>query len=370
MKFERVLTDSPIREIHNRLSLLSSFGGAYRLIQKQAPSLYSRKLILKKSEGLAFTAKTALEFLRNQNYVSETARSLNQYYALLNLMSSILIANSDNELTLFEIENIFKKGHGLMNLYKMDAQANEEIEDPFENELLAFLPDGFITRYLSQHGYSLKNICSSRRYECWQKIPQNEINRFFSIKEIVSRIPELKNIYTEIFHDQPNYLHITTQRHGDELIDLVIDRNHNTVHLTEENILDILELTEHDLHKNLTFRKNKSDGDQFVLENLNPKDVEYINGNIHYSIMANNIYIKPLVGISDYLIYPVLFLYCISIWVRYRPALWREIHEGNYDFLLPLVQGFMDVVDRVVTNEVLNRIYGRRILFAPPAYFS
>lgn len=60
----------------------------------------------------------------------------------------------------------------------------------------------------------------------------------------------------------------------------------------------------------------------------------------------------------------------VSIWTRYRPNLWREISEGKYDQYRSIFGTLIDVAERVIPNEFLNRFYEKHFLFASPSYIS
>jgi hypothetical protein len=92
--------------------------------------------------------------------------------------------------------------------------------------------------------------------------------------------------------------------------------------------------------------------------------------NTHSSVLAYESYVEPLLGIDDVVVFDFMLLYALSIWARYRPALWREISEGELDRHRALVTTFLRVVARVVPNIVLNRLYGRKFLVAPFSYYG
>ena len=91
---------------------------------------------------------------------------------------------------------------------------------------------------------------------------------------------------------------------------------------------------------------------------------------LYKSVMAFDCYVKPLLGIGDVLVLDFVLLYCLSIWVRYRPALWREISEGKYDLYRPLFASFLMAVERTAPNMVLSRIHEKRLMFVPFSYVS
>ncbi len=75
-------------------------------------------------------------------------------------------------------------------------------------------------------------------------------------------------------------------------------------------------------------------------------------------------------GIDDVLVIEFMLLYVLSIWVRYRPALWREVNEGALDQFRALVTNLLIVVERTAPNTALDRLYGQEFLFAPFSYFA
>jgi hypothetical protein len=90
----------------------------------------------------------------------------------------------------------------------------------------------------------------------------------------------------------------------------------------------------------------------------------------HESVLAYESYLQPLLGIDDVLILKFMLLYVLSIWVRYRPALWRDVNEGDLSDFPALVSNFLLVAERTIPNEVLDRLYDRDFLFAGFAYLS
>ena len=67
-----------------------------------------------------------------------------------------------------------------------------------------------------------------------------------------------------------------------------------------------------------------------------------------------------------------MLLYQLSILTRYRPAVWREIIEGEQNAFRPLILGYNTVFSRVIPEIVLRRIAREQVhitipgsLFAP-----
>jgi YaaC-like protein len=112
--------------------------------------------------------------------------------------------------------------------------------------------------------------------------------------------------------------------------------------------------------------------DDSSLRTTDPQDVAATLGERvrHSTVLAYDSCVVPLMGIDDVFVIEFILLYVLSIWVRYRPALWREINEGALDEFRALVTNLLIVVERTAPNMTLDRLYGREFLFAPFPYYA
>ncbi|WP_222594844.1 YaaC family protein, partial [Deinococcus cellulosilyticus] len=69
----------------------------------------------------------------------------------------------------------------------------------------------------------------------------------------------------------------------------------------------------------------------------------------------------PFGEVKDMLAVHFLLTYHLSIIVRYRPSLWREITEGEYNDYFSLIRQYHHVFSRVVPQMVLERLEGRPV---------
>lgn len=80
----------------------------------------------------------------------------------------------------------------------------------------------------------------------------------------------------------------------------------------------------------------------------------------------------PLFGaINEYRAAALVLLYALSILVRYRPSLWRQIREGELDHFRALIETFLSEVERILPEQFLEKITGQSIsVYQPGSFFS
>ncbi|KRD09130.1 hypothetical protein ASE21_14885 [Flavobacterium sp. Root901] len=369
MNYERIFTETPKTAIWDRIDILTTLNGVRnQLIEEcQLKNIdISNDLLIEKSKGVAFCIRSARDLFSQSSSKNLTPSLTSLYYGTYNLLSALLIGDVRNELTLADIENFSKNGgHGLKTIY------NSGMADIENNEFIYCCNNGFYREILKIFGYNIDQAAMSKNYKKVADVPADETEKLISLKDLLSRIPELKNIYIEIFREQPNYINF----YASDLLakdkgysSVVIGEQQNSDYLTVEKINDILGLThnfifEYKKENSAPNAKEKFICDKFPIEVLEAKSV-------YRSPIASECVIKPLVTIDDTLLLYFKLLYILSIWTRYRPNLWREISEGQHDQFRSLFSIFADSTERIIPNLFLNRFYGRDFIFAGHSYWS
>jgi hypothetical protein len=115
MKHERIPTDNPIRQIWNRLEILSSVSSAEKFLREKLDSSgldIPEQLIQEKVKGLAFCIRTARDYFQTPIEGNITSACLSFYYGTFSLLKALLIANVNNSINLETIEKFTLNGHG------------------------------------------------------------------------------------------------------------------------------------------------------------------------------------------------------------------------------------------------------------------
>jgi hypothetical protein len=361
MTRERIPTDDPIRLMWTRFGTLESVSGAERHIRRLAAAkalAIDDEVASRKAQALAFAVRSAREYFRVRIEGNLTVACLAYYYGTMSLLQALLVANPQNTLALSEMEGFTKRGHGIGLL------SDEDSSFP-AGEYVYLLTNGFLPKYLQEGGYgiSISDIALPRNYPSYSEVPEEERPRLMSLAALFSRMPELLSTYVELFDQQPDYLGVQTVG-SDPAARVHFPAHGNSPHLTPELIRERLGWPEDvgiewDENDN-SFRTTPP---QEVVPLLDGKQR-------HESVLAYSSYVTPINGIQDVLVMQFMLLYALSILVRYRPALWREISEGDLDEYRALVTHFLITVERVVPNEALDRIYDRDFIFAAFSYYS
>lgn len=367
MEYERIYTETPKTAIWDRIDILTTLNGVKKQLEIKSSRLninLSEELIVEKAKGVAFCIRSSRDLFNQSSSKNLTPSLTSLYYGTYNFLSALMIGDITNNLTLENIENFSKNGgHGIKSIY------NSPTTDLANDEFIYCCNNGFYKELLKNFGYEFENIVMLTNYKKIEGIPDPEIHKLISLKDLLSRIPELKNIYVEIFQEQPNYLNYFATKLYDKNkgnYSISISENQNTHFLKAEQINTILNLPEEYVFE---YKKtNSAPYEQFYCDNL---PGELINLNPKYnSPIANDCQIKPLLGIDDMLLLYFKLFYILSIWTRYRPNLWREVCEGKHDHYRSLFSILTDVAERVIPNLFLDKFYGRRFLLASHSYWG
>ena len=94
---------------------------------------------------------------------------------------------------------------------------------------------------------------------------------------------------------------------------------------------------------------------------------EYWHGviNQHGSPFTGTSVIIPVFGsVGEYRAICVALLYALSILVRYRPSIWREVISGKHENYLALTEEFLDVYERLAPQEFYENLLSKKVYVA------
>lgn len=369
MKYERIFTETPKTAIWDRIDILTTFNGVRKQLDTDCEEKkieISAELLVEKSKGVAFCIRSARDLFIQSNSKNLTPSLTSLYYGTYNLLSALLIGDISNKLTLENIENFSKNGgHGLKTIYNSGAGNLEN------NEFIYCCDNGFYRELLRNFGYDIGQIAMPKNFKKVDEIPNDEIQKLISLKDLLSRIPELKSIFVEIFKEQPNYLnYYSSKLYGDDLgkFNVNVGENQNTDYLIAGHVNDILNIP-----SDYVFEYKKESPNSVLKEEFRCEKIpgEILDARaVYHSPIAKECVIKPILTINEPLLIYFKLLYILSIWTRYRPNLWREISEGEYDQFRSLFGIFADSTERIIPNLFLNKFYNRNFIFASHSYWS
>ncbi|WP_047790343.1 YaaC family protein [Tenacibaculum mesophilum] len=370
MKYERIFSETPKSSIWDRIDILTTINGTkealkYKCEKQNVP--INEELITNKAKGIAFCLRSAKDLFKQSNSKNLTPSLTSLYYGTYNLLSAILIGDINNELTLESVEKFSKNGgHGLKSIYQ------PETENLAKDEFIYCCNNGFYKEILKNFGYKVNEIVTLKNYSKIEKVPDEEKQKLISLKDLLSRVPELKNIYVELFKEQPNYLNFygtkNYEKKDKDYYHISVNENQNSYYLNSDLINDILSIPS---EYKFEYKKERPDStldERFYCENIPEDFIQRVPK--YHSPIAINCSIKPILGIDDVLLIYFKTFYILSIWTRYRPNLWREVYEGKYDNYRSLFSILTESAERIIPNLFLNKFYGRTFTFASHSYYS
>lgn len=356
----RIQSENPIEQIWLRIKQFKSQEVALTLIKHRARENnidIDDDILMEKAKGAAFCIQNASEYFEVITGQSLSKKIINLYYGCISLASAeMLMDPSSKYKSLDEIEDATKYGHGLFTHDSL-------IENTFEGFIVGAKQNGFFSKWVKFLGFNTKDFTKNN--------PKSDEDINFNDRgtstliELISHIPELQDILKSTSNKSCDYLKI----YPDKLLNGSNDDNKDSVYV---KIIDI--------------SKKKTAKD---IDKLSPaiEQVEYsgfedgshcfralINRKKEYDVNLELIrqYKSPYVGtviltpifeeITNYRVTACAILYSLSILVRYRPSIWREIESGKYFKYSILIEEMILVFERMLPEEFLQSILDKEIL--------
>lgn len=364
-----IISEHPLQDIWNHLSQYESTKLALKLIQRRANTTLPPTLAEKKALGLAYCLRNAREYLQ-QTEVPWTTRLLNGYYGMMALTGALMIADPNTPFTLQDFEGFTKKGHGLSNI---------DSDQPFpEGQRLYVTHQGLFQEFAKYLQIDLSQINFKRRPETLEDLHKHA-DRHLSLGSLLARIPEVAGLYFNVTGKPPlcspfeleyppvNGTAYTAWQVTEVVEDtqapdaypfglcfLLTSPHHHTLEDCSAMQKDFQHL--HLVERTSTGQIIRG----FVLADSEEACLAKIPR--HQSALAKASWFDaPFGEVKDMLAVHFMLTYHLSIIVRYRPSLWREITEGQLDDYFSLIRQYHQVFTRVVPQMVLERLEGRDV---------
>lgn len=352
---EVIYTRDPAQAIWDRLSLLATASGARRLLAERL-EVSSGHALDSRAEGLSFVLSTAREFFSADPGASLTSTALSYYYGTLSLLEATLIAC--HGYTLPSLEASTRRGHGLGLLTKPE-------EGFVDSEMVYVANAGFLVEYLRVTAPSCSDIAVKRSYRSWDEIPcDSERRKAFSFFDVIARIPELSGLFRETTGRGPRYTLLHPMGFGLKNDGMSVSIGGIFADLDESEVAALLKE-----HGAVRASHEPGHGDMWTCDYTEESWQEmknWIQENRYRSVLARDCILLPLSGITDPLVLNFMALYCISIWVRYRPSLWRRVLDGDLAHYQPLLRLLIRGVHTSVPQNALSVLNNSLLSFHAP----
>jgi hypothetical protein len=255
-----------------------------------------------------------------------------------------------------------KYGHGL---YTLDAVNNNS----FEGFLIGALSNGFFRHWVQFLGSDVSNFLSKK-----PKKPEDiDLSKpeIVTLIGLLSRIPELEDLFLLVTTAPTNWLNL----HHDDSANGSPSFGKPRLRETYVTISDIsCSKTKEDLAalslplEQIEYQASEYPGLHFRALIKHPEEEYWFNViKQHRSPFTRSSVIIPVFGtVNDFRAICVALLYALSILVRYRPSIWREVVSGKHENYLSLIEEFLDVYERLAPQEFFENLLSKKIHVTQP----
>lgn len=347
-----ILSENPLQTIWLHLSAFESVPLCERMIRERAATLKKTlgdDLVKAKAVALAYFMRNAREYFSDPPAES-TKRILVSYYGLLSIACALLVADPSNDHDLASVERATAHGHGMGST---DGAGGLGFPDA---PRLYIKAEGFFVEYLRNENVDptplvVKGSTSKPKpaAQAW--------DRGVSLDDMIARLPELAELYYQVTTKSPLSVAVSVKTYS--LGSPVSVRFKGVTELAEDFIQDTL-------RPPMTFQRVvASDSLAAHWRGHVPHTKErpwHEELPTYFSSMAYWSWFKPVLGvIHDPIALHLMASYLLSIIVRYKPSVWREVVRDGGSTFYPLIRAYIEVVHRVVPEFVLQQLLYRRV---------
>lgn len=221
---------------------------------------------------------------------------------------------------------------------------------------------GFFRDYLKWAGVDTGNIVVPERVRGPQDLAGHP---FWSLTELLARVPELRNTWDDVMKRPPSYVGLELGGGADGWT-VYVPQHHRSRHFRNDTdayaVLGPMPAQDKEA-------RQLEKGRQWAHATDDPNAPFPLPR--HTTAWCSTAYISPLCeGLDKPLHYHFMALYVLSILVRYRPNRWREILEGDLQRFRQLLSEYVMIAERIVPNLFLDHLVLRRHIFAGHSYLG
>jgi hypothetical protein len=192
-----IVSENPISQIWFYLSRWESIEQAKLLIKEKAELeqvTLSEDRLSEKSKGLAYCLRNARDYLYSPTE-ELSKKILSTYYGFMSIIGAIPVSDPRSDYDLEKFEGATKMGHGIGNI-------DSDESFPLGQKLFV-TNDGLFVRYLSYCNIKSNKFNLSTRPRDFDKIPVEDLDKMFSLDELLARVPELREFYFDVTNRNP-----------------------------------------------------------------------------------------------------------------------------------------------------------------------
>lgn len=310
-------TETPVREIWSMLSFFESEHNAETYLKQKFGELQGLSEL---RTSLAYTIRTAGEYYTAAENVTDLTSPLLLFYGMTNLAKVLFMAT-----------------HGKLSPSRSHGLLIVDESFPFQDQSVRVTQDGTFPQF---HG-------------CFSK--QNLDSLSFSLKELLSLIPEIKVNFETVYNQKSNAIKVQRHKLGISLVDSEFQK------YGDLNIISKIP----EIRKRYGEPQFFEDHAFLFSVNSDVQDCTTI------ALSGEEYLVLPLTRGEDLLILPemsvhFLIMFILGILSRYASRQWLDLQIGSKTGEIYIVQKFLEVTTRKFPNLILNELHDRQFVFTGP----
>jgi hypothetical protein len=367
-EYRHLLAEAPIDAIWLRLRQLTSVTLASKLVSARASAngvSLDASVTRSKAEGVSFSLRNAIDYFQAAGARNVSQRVLNLYYGSMAFVFAEMLAGPKGAVALAEIEDATRFGHGL---YTIDGEGGS-----LDHLVVGINANGLFPKWMQFLEMPTKEL-PTKKPRVYADLAGLPAWTWITVEQLFARIPEVADLYAEIFDSSPGWVHADYDILDNKLPSFRTGErtrpSRSYIHLTDETgrlVKENIAELQGPLSEIVQIPSDEP-GCHFRV-GVNHADVEPWAEAvpIHSSPFVRQALIMPLYGnITQFRAICVVLLYALSIVVRYRPSIWRRVQEGDLDHMRALIEAFLAVVERVLPEQFLEQVTGQPVIVAQP----
>ncbi len=370
----RLTAENPVEAIFARLQQFTSATLAEKLVKRRAATeriLLQSDTIKTKASGIAWSMRSALDYLDTTPREPLVKRVLGLYYGTIALAQAEMLASPSGPLDLDKVEGMTKQGHGLYAL--------EGPEGGFADLRVGVLRTGFLRQWTKFLGHDTSGYPKSRPKSV-ADLDNIPVGMTCSLRDLFASMPEIDDLFAEVFGGPPGWVSVANDYETNAKWNTALNATPRKASSTYAQFLDrsgevsierlkssgwplaeICRADDHDRTGTVFRARVDHPGHETFWAALPTHSSPFRTG--------STLLFPTLGGLREYRTIAAVTLYALSIMARYLPSAWRRVEGGDEDQYFALVQAALSVWERLLPEHFLESIAGETVHTAQPGSF-
>ena len=198
----RLTAEHPLEAVITRLQQFTSVKLAAKLVERRAATEgmpISHEIISGKATGIAYSMRSALDYMVCTSSDKLNRRVLGLYYGTMVFAQAEMLASPSGPVDLDEVEGMTKQGHGLYTLPAPNGG--------FADLRVGVLATGFLPQWTSFLGQDT-SVYPRQKPQSMGDLDILPPNMVCSLRDLFASIPEIDDLFAEVFGGPPRWISV------------------------------------------------------------------------------------------------------------------------------------------------------------------